>query len=69
MEPAQRFCSSNIAVTAIIHTALIILVKHWHLSIINHTHLSTISMGNHMNSSATWEIIAQSHALEGSVIS
>ena len=28
-----------------------------------------ISIGNHMNSSAIWEIIALSHTLEGSVIS
>ena len=28
-----------------------------------------ICIGNHMNSNAIWEIIAPSHALEGSVIS
>ena len=28
-----------------------------------------VRIGNHMNSSAIWEIVALSHALEGSVIS
>ena len=34
-----------------------------------HMRRGLISIGNHMNSSAIWEIIALSHALEGSVIS
>ena len=39
-----------------------IFIQYWMFLVIQ------ISIGNHMNSSAIWEIIALSHVLEGRVI-